>query len=97
MKKENFDLTKDLSERRSIIKNMTAEIEKLQKLNGNKTHLPIDSEPKILQKEHREVVKSLEDKMKVQQIELNKMVRTIIYLIKKQKKKINYFIEGEIR
>lgn len=73
MKKENFDLTKDLSERRSIIKNMTSEIEKLQKLNGNRTLLPIDTEPKILKKEHREIVKSLEDKNKVQQIELQKM------------------------
>lgn len=75
MKKENFDLTKDLSERRSIIKNMTAEIERLQKLNGHQSQQPIDKEPKILQKEHRDIVTALEDKMTVQQIELNKMVR----------------------
>lgn len=82
MKKENLDLTKDLSERRSIIKNMTAEIEKLQKLSGNKTLLPIDAEPKILQREHRDIVKSFEDKFKAQQTELNKMVRTLKYLNK---------------
>lgn len=85
MKKENLDLTKDLSERRSIIKNMTAEIEKLQKLSGNKTLLPIDAEPIILQREHRDIVKSFEDKFKAQQTELNKMVRTIKYLNKQNK------------
>lgn len=77
MKKENLDLTKDLSERRSIIKNMTAEIERLQQFNGNRTPLPsIDKESKILQREYRESVKLLEDKITVQQIELNKMVRS---------------------
>lgn len=90
MKKENFDLTKDLSERRSIIKNMTAEIEKLQKMNGNKSLPPIDTEPKILQRDHREVCKSLEDKNKIQQIELQKMVKTKINLQSKPKNQLIY-------